>query len=128
MPNLQSTWGMDHIANVQTPTCFSRGVLSISEIDGLKLIFFTALFSSSNRFVCNSTIYKFKELMFNGRRYGSLRSRSSSSSIVMASWYPNVFGLDGNYDSRPAQINYFAKHVATIQTTPITHILFSSSG
>lgn len=127
MPNLKNTWGIDNLTNVHIPTCFTRGVLTDTEIEGLRQIF-SRLYSVPSADVdVNSAIYKFKELILNGRRFGSQGSRSSSSSIVMAVWYPNLFGFDGNHDIRPATINYFAKHVVTIRSTPTTHLMFSSS-
>lgn len=129
LPDLQCNWGMAQLKNIQLPTCFSRGVLSNSETDGLK-IFFARLYSVSLADVnVNSVTYKFKEITFNGKIIGSKGSRSSNSSVVMASWFPNLLCVDdiSNQDTRPARINYFMKHVVLIRNTPITHVMFSVS-
>ena len=58
---------------------------------------------------------------------GSYKSRSRSSSIVIAEWNVRLLGVepkDGeNNEKRPVRINYFAKHTPHVGTTPHTHIL-----
>ena len=134
--DVESNWGMNSPNNVQLPTCFSRGALTASESHGLRL-FFSRLYSQPLTDIqVNSALYRFKEITVEGVRLECKGSRSSTSSIVMASWYPHLFceaGGEGDtndsqlQDKRPVQINFFAKHIVTIKNTPITHIMFSAS-
>ena len=57
-------------------------------------------------------------LTINGQLFGSYKSRSKSSSIILAKL---------NEEIRPARINFFARHNAIIDGTSITHVLVSLS-
>ena len=127
LPTLQSNWGINNVSSVEMSTCFARGVLTDSERNALEQLFSQLYSVPLSDVHSNSTFYKFKDLTLNGKRLGSWQSRSSNSSILTASWYPSFFGCDGSRDTRPVRVNYFAKHVVTIQATPITHLLFSPS-
>ena len=58
---------------------------------------------------------------------GNHKSRSRSSSIVIAEWNVKLLGMEPKYgesnEKRPVRINYFIKHTALVGTTPHTHIL-----
>ena len=81
---------------------------------------------------------KYTTLKLNGKQLGSHRSRSSSSSVVIASWNYQVFGPstctnsaesseDG--EDRPVRINYLAVYTFTLCDTArdVKIILFSAS-
>ena len=66
----------------------------------------------------HSSFYKYMTLTINGQLFCSYKSRSKSSSIILAKL---------NEEIRPARINFFARHNAIIDGTSITHVLVSLS-
>ena len=62
-----------------------------------------------------------------GASLGSHKSRSRSSSVVIAEWNVDLLGVESKdgerNEKRPVRINYFAKHTAHISSTAHTHML-----
>ena len=67
-----------------------------------------------------STYQKFLTVKIGNISVGSHKSCSHTSSIVMAQWNANFFGIT---ELRPLQIDYFAKHSVIIGSSTITHFL-----
>ena len=77
--------------------------------------------------VCSS-FKKYRAVTIGGILLDSHKSRSRSSSIVIAEWNVKLLGMKPKYygesnEKRPVRINYFVKHTALVGTTPHTHIL-----
>ena len=79
----------------------------------------------------SSAFKKYRAVTLGDISLGSYKSRSRSSSIVIAEWNVRLLGVepkDGeNNEKRPVRINYFAKHTPYVGTTPHTHILVHAS-
>ena len=96
-------WSINGIA-AEVPKNFSRGVFSLNQTNGLEEL--CSLYSvSSSSIIMTSSFHKYKEITLYGKQLGSYRSRSSSSSTVMAAW-----NLTNEEAVHPARINYFAEH------------------
>ena len=65
------------------------------------------------------------------KQLGSHKSRSSSSSIVIASWNQQIFQSISTpvpeCEDRPARINYFVKHSIKVCGNVHTHVVFHAS-
>ena len=117
---------------------YSKGTFQPSEIQELKHLY-AKLFSVPEYSLELPVSYrKYTTLKLNGKQLGSHRSRSSSSSVVIASWNYQLFGPstctssaesseDG--EDRPVRINYFAVHTFTLRDTArdVKIILFFAS-
>ena len=112
-----SDWSIEGVA-AKVPRDFSRGVFSSSQISGLEKLYCCLHSVSSESITMTASFRKYKEITLYGRQLGSYRSRSSSSSTVMASW--NI----GNEETiRPARMNYFAEHSVCINSKWVTPLL-----
>ena len=82
------SWNIDELLgnSITLPSHYVKGALSASEVQNLKKLY-SALYSTpvSDIYV-NSIFHKYKSLTINGKVLGNLRSRSSSSCIVMCEW------------------------------------------
>ena len=87
---------------------------------------YTYLYSVSRSAIDISSVYmQYSSIFPNGKQLGSHRSRTASSSIVIANWDNELFG---NYSSdrttaRAAQVKFFCKHVVTINGQNKTNVL-----
>ena len=80
---------------------------------------------------------QYSSVVINDKQLGTHRTRSASSSIVLVNWDHTLFGQGSSTNglestmspqvARPARINYFAKHVATINGQTHTYLLVSLS-
>ena len=130
------SWNIDELLGISItlPSHYVKGAFSASEVQNLKE-FYSALYSTpvSDIYVyVNSIFHKYKSLTINGKVLGSLRSRSSSSCIVMCEWPLQLLDIvtlrnDSNCKCRPVQINYFAKHTILLKEKRLTHLLISTS-
>ena len=97
--------GTDCIASAETgqdvelPHTFTRAVFDASEMEEL-LQLLTILYPTSINREISSLYCKYSSVMMGGKVFGSFKSRSKNSSIILA---------ELNGDRRPARINYFAK-------------------
>ena len=119
--------------SIDLPSHYSRGVFSSHEIDALKFLY-GQLFSVQHSDLDIPSCYrKYMTLKLNEKQLGSYKSRSSNSSIVMAHWNPELYGLprsstvSTSIEERPARINYFASHSITVQGSQHDTVLFSAS-
>lgn len=72
-------------------------------------------------------VLKFNYLSMYGKHLGSYKSRVSSSSTVIITWNDHLFGNPQPLKERAARVNYFCKHVASINGKSKTHILANLS-
>ena len=78
--------------------------------------------------------FKYSHLSMYGKQLGSFRTRTASSSVVMAEWNTDLFGHCSLADetstdvvNRAARINYFCQHTNTINGQNKTYILVNLS-
>ena len=114
-------WSINGIA-AKVPKNFSRGVFSSNQTNGLEELYCSFYSVSSSSIIMTSSFHKYKEITLYGKQLGGYRSRSSSSSTVMAAW-----NLRNKEAVRPARINYFAEHSVNVNNTSVTHVVFSVS-
>ena len=113
-------WTIDSLA-VNLPKYYSRGIFAQSEVESL-LNLYSKMFSlSASKIEVPSAFHKFQSITINDRILGSYRSRSSSSSTVMA--HPDCT----TSEQRPVRINFFARHTAIMDGCRKTFLLFSAS-
>lgn len=114
------------VLQLEYPGIFQEVFFSQSQTNGLEQLYCTLHSVSSTSITMTSSFRKYKEITLYQRQLGCHRSRSSSSSLVMASWNLTLNG-DDEEAVRPARINYFAEHSVCIDNTWVTHLLFSAS-
>lgn len=91
---------------------------------------YTKLYSiSSSALEISSVYFKYSSVEINGKRVGSHGNRTQSSSIVMVSCNNQLFctKLAITLKSRAARVDYFCKHVVTINGENHTVTLVSLS-
>ena len=95
----------------------SPSVFKSSEVEGL-----TQLYSELTGVLESAIVVPsaFQQVTVNGKVLGAHKSRSSSSSTVMVV-------TNSSSEERPARINYFAKHTASINNVQHTFLLFRAS-
>ena len=87
---------------------------------------YTYLYSVSRSAIDISSVYmQYSSIFANGKQLGSHRSRTASSSIVIANWDNELFGncSSDRTTARAAQVNFFCKHVVTINGQNKTNVL-----
>ena len=121
-------WTIDGIS-AELPKQFTKSVFTQIQIDGLRQLYCSLHSISSSVISMSSSFRKYKTVKLHGRQLGGYRSRSSSSSIVLATWNPALFDLSDEDENslRAARINYFAEHSISIDNSWVTHLLFSAS-
>ena len=110
-------WTIDSLA-VQLPKYYTRGVFTVNETERINL-FYSKLCDVPVSSVEVPSMFQY--ITINGRLIGSYKSRSSSSSTVMACPHHT------SPRERPARIRYFAKHTAVISGCEETFLLFRAS-
>ena len=72
----------------------------------------------------SSICLRYSHVTVNGKQLGSKKSRSASSSTVMAMWNVNWFGpcSDADIVTRAASINYFSKHTVSLKRVNKTRL------
>ena len=130
--NQQKNWTIDcSQMHISLPSCCSRALFNASEIVGLTELYSRLHSTPPSSIQINAAFLKYSSASLNGKLFGSHKSRSSSSSIVLASWDPELFGISGPATSqdinRPLRINYFAKHNIVINGHVFSHLLMSAS-
>ena len=95
---------------------------------------YTYLYSVSRSAIDISSVYmQYPSIFANGKQLGSHRSRTASSSIVIANWDNQLFGNCSSSASadrtttRAARVNFFCKHVVTINGQSKANVLVSLS-
>jgi len=118
--------GRSTTVSYSLPGVATQRVFCDSELASLKFIY-SRLFSIAESEVEMSSIYiKYSTIKINNILIGSIKSKSSNTSLVLGLWMQVVFcSLDLNESStsaevtleseeRPLQINFFAKHSVTL--------------
>ena len=125
------------VSSISLPTEFSE------EFNTTLLVYLQQLYSKlylvpESAIVINRACLKYSSVHLCGKLVGSHQSRSANSSIIMAMWYPEMFGSlpstfssfevpTGTYAERPARINYIIKHTIVIHNKHLTHVLLALS-
>ena len=122
-------WTMDSPSMlIKVPLHCSPGTLTSREKSNLFQLY-CKLYSVSDysNVVMPSAYMKYSHLYVNGKILGSHKSRTASSSIVIASWKASLFQPcseeAGDVINRAARIYYFCQHSVTINGVNKTHIL-----
>ena len=120
--------------NIVLPTNYSHYVLNGSQLAWLYELYSKLYCVESDVIDFSSSCKKYRIIQLHGKQLGSYKSRSTSSSCVLAIWKSDVFGtpvasritLPLN-PLRAARINHFFLHSATINGTSFEHLLVSFS-
>ena len=113
-----SYWCMN--PNIDLPKCFSRGLFSRSQVDGLKQLYSELGGVAQSEIEVPSAFVKYKHITMYGKQIGAQKSRSSSSLLVMAIRGPGT-------EQRPAAIKYFARHMLQYKVFNVPSF-FSTAG
>lgn len=132
LPMTSRSWTIDSPnTKFKLPSHCTRKVLLQNQVESLVKLY-SHLHSVSRSVITASSIYmQYSSVVINDKQVGTHRTCSASSSIVLVNWDHTLFGQDSSTNglestmspqvARPARINYFAKHVATINGQ--THLL-----
>lgn len=117
-------WSFEALEScLHLPSAYHIGSLSLIAVDQLKNLY-SAIYSKPIADICVcSTFHKYLTVKLGSNSIGSHKSRSHTSSILMAQWNSSFFGLNSGTEIRPLQINYFAKHSVSIGACTHTHLL-----
>ena len=125
-------WTVDDLqVHVVLPKHHTMSTFDTFQLQCLKKMYSSLYCIQEEDVIINSAYQKYVFATLNGKVLGRYKSRSKSSSIVIASWNPQMFchNYPEEYDScfeRPVRIEFFAQHTVTLQTKAHTHLLFSA--
>ena len=122
---LANCWTVESLQCCQLPKHSYRQVLDSTQKEYL-LQLFCHLYNVQPTDVDLRSLHRlYTYITMNNKVLGSCRSRTASSSIVFVKWDFNVFGRPSSSgpDVRPAQVNFFCDHVATIKNEDKSHLL-----
>ena len=114
------------IPKLGLPKSCTLGSFASFEVDQLQQLYSRMYQVPESIIEVCSMFKRYRAVLFGGVSLGSHKSRSRSSSIVIAEWNVGLLVVprDGEEnEKRPVRINYFAKHTAHIGTTAHTHFL-----
>ena len=119
--------------HVVLPNCYTRQLFTPEDVLMLRELYYKlyCVSSISQVEVCLS-YKKYKTLCINNKQLGSYKSRSCSSSVVLAVWPHDLFGtayssLESPILQRPVRINYFAHHNIKVNGNTYEHTLMCCS-
>ena len=129
---IDNIWSYEAIApKLNLPNAYSVGSFTLTEMEQLKQLYSTIYHASVSDVDVCSAFKKYSRVTLGSITLGSHRSRSHSSSVVIAEWNFRLFGQepkDGmESEQRPLRVNYFAKHSVVVGTTTHTHLLVFAS-
>lgn len=110
-----SYWCMNSQQSV--PKYSSRGIFTQVQIVGLKQLYSELIGIPESDIEVPATFVKYQQVTVHGKLIGACKSRSKSSSLVLAMQKQGM-------EERPASVKYFAKHIVTIQSIQHTFLLF----
>ena len=113
----QICWNTD--PSCELPVHCSRATLTSTQKSYLFQLY-CKLYGHESDLYLSSIYQRYSHVTVNSKQLGSKKSRSASSSTVMALWNVNWFGpcsaeSSDNIVTRAASINYFCKHSVTIK-------------
>lgn len=120
--------------NVELPKHCSRQVFDSTQKDNLTEVY-TALYKVSRSDLVMSTCYmQFSTARVNGKQLGTHKTHTTSSSIAIATWKQDIFGISNVPGPRASttlhraeRINYFCQHNVLIDGQNRSHLLVSLS-
>ena len=123
-----NSWTYEDIASkVSLPKLCTLGFFASFEVEQLQNLYSRMYQVPESHIEVCSSFKKYRTVTIGGILLGSHKSRSRSSSIVIAEWNVKLLGMEPKYgesnEKRPVRINYFIKHTALVGTTPHTHVL-----
>ena len=135
LPLQTSEWSIGSPGvNVGLPKYCSRQVFDSTQAGHLTELY-TGLYNVSRSDLVVSTCHmKFSSATVNGKLLGTHKSRTKSSSIAIATWNKDLFGLTnvpgstaGKNVHRAVRINYFCQHNVLLDGQNKTHLLVAVS-
>ena len=99
------------------PRYSSRGIFTQVQVVSLKQLYSELIGISQQEIEVPSAFVKYQQAAIRGKVIGACKSRSNSSSLVMAVRKQGT-------EERPASAKYFAKHTVTIQSSQHTFLPF----
>ncbi len=120
--------------NVKITSYRSMYILSESELRNLKEMLSDLYLVNVSSIAASSTTWKYASVQIQSKQIGSYKSRSNSSSIILADWKLDAFGvpllsctgIDVSVCTnimRAARINCFLQHNVTIEGSVVTHLV-----
>ena len=104
---------------ISLPSSHHRSVFRSVDLENIKQMYSKIYGIAVDTELDTSAAYcQYMIVRINNKVYGSFKSRSKTSSIIIAKL---------NNEERPARINFFAKHNAVVRGVTITHLLASLS-
>ena len=123
--------------SVDLPTHYSHLVFDQTELDTLTILYSKLYKVPASAVVLSSVTHKYSSATINNKRFGTHKTRTSSSSLAMAIWDNELFGLSPTMPTTPAaaskivlravRINSFFKNVIEINGESKAHLLVSLS-
>ena len=120
--------------NIVLPLNYSRIILNSTQLAWLSKLYQNLYSVDEHLFDIPSFCKKYRTILLDGRHLGSYKSRSTSSSCILAIWKSDLFGtpvasgisLPIN-PLRAARIDHFFLHTVTINGANFEHMLVSLS-
>ena len=88
--------------SVDLPTHYSHLVFDQTELDTLTILYSKLYKVPASAVVLSSVIHKYSSATINNKRFGTHKTRTSSSSLAMAIWDNELFGLSPTMPTTPA--------------------------
>lgn len=119
-------------SDVILPSSRSRYVLDDVQCQQLRCLYSKLYGVSASTIETPSFCWKYQSLKINGKLLGSYKSRSDSSSLILANWNCSYFGpisipIADTEILRPARINCLLSQSISISGNTLTHMLVSLS-
>ena len=132
------SWTIDSIGSHLTlPQHYTRRVFTETEAWFLKDLYSKLYQVPASVLHMSSSYQKYEFAVINGKRFGSHKSRTSTSSLAIATWDDSLFGASSSTItptllvtttvSRAVQINFFCKSFVEINEENKTHLFVSLS-
>ncbi len=99
------------------PKFYQQSVMTKEELEQLKKLYSHLLEVPTTNINAQCSYRKYQYVHINGKLFGSMNSRSSSSSIIMAERHPTT-------EIRAAQVKFFAQHNVVVEDQNISFLLF----
>ena len=133
-----AAWTIDSDGlNVTLPPHYTRQVLNETEFSFLQDLYSKLYNVPASVMTLSSVCQRYACVTINGIRFGSHKTRTSTSSIAIATWDNSLFGTSASIimpnvllpttTSRAVQINFFCKSFVEINGESKTHLLVSVS-
>ena len=124
-----SRWSHEAVNGLHLPSAYRVVSLSSSAREQLKELYSELYAKPLAEINVCTIVHKYSTVKLGTISLGSYKSRSQTSSVLLAQWNPKLFGLNSatnvgsDYELRPLQIKYFVKHSMSIRNRTLSHFL-----